>query len=255
MRAIIIGAGRGRRLMPMTANSPKCFAEVGGRRILDWTLDALRANGVSEICFVGGYRIDQVRAAYPELEYRHNTGWRDNNILESLFYAEDLMDQPFICCYSDILFNAAAVENLLASDADISLVVDTAWLIRYEHRTEHPSDDAEKVMVNDGIVTRVHRGIEETQAHGEYIGLAMFSSTGAEILRRNYHRCRSQYSGQAWREAPVFEKAYKIQLFQEMIENGVRMRHVDTPGAYIEIDTQQDFEYARRHWASRHLDK
>ena len=53
----------------------------------------------------------------------------------------------------------------------------------------------------------------------------------------------------------MFEKAYKIQLFQEMIESGVHMSHVDTPGAYIEIDTQQDFEYARRHWASRHLGK
>ena len=41
MRAIIIGAGRGRRLMPTTENAPKCFAEIRGKRILDWTLEAL----------------------------------------------------------------------------------------------------------------------------------------------------------------------------------------------------------------------
>ena len=46
MQAIIIGAGRGQRLMPTTADTPKCFAEVGGRRVLDWALAALRANGV-----------------------------------------------------------------------------------------------------------------------------------------------------------------------------------------------------------------
>jgi len=43
IRAIIIGAGRGRRLMPLTDDTPKCYAEVGGRRIIDWTLDALGA--------------------------------------------------------------------------------------------------------------------------------------------------------------------------------------------------------------------
>src|SRR5439155_10525997 len=55
MRAIIIGAGRGRRLMPTTADTPKCFAEVGGKRLLDWTLGALMEAGVRDICFVGGY--------------------------------------------------------------------------------------------------------------------------------------------------------------------------------------------------------
>ena len=46
MRAIIIGAGRGRRLMPATAGAPKCFAKVQGKRILDWGLEALAAAGI-----------------------------------------------------------------------------------------------------------------------------------------------------------------------------------------------------------------
>ena len=41
MRAIMVGAGRGSRLMPLTEETPKCYAEVGGRRILDWAFDAL----------------------------------------------------------------------------------------------------------------------------------------------------------------------------------------------------------------------
>ena len=144
MRVIIIGAGRGARLMPTTADTPKCFAEVEGKRILDWCLEAFRSNGLHEICFIGGYRIEDVVAEYPEFEFRDNSNWKNNNILASLFYAEDLMDEPFICCYSDVLFNKNIVARLLASDEDISLAVDTNWLLRYEHRTEHPSDDAEK---------------------------------------------------------------------------------------------------------------
>src|SRR5689334_4948 len=97
MRAIIIGAGRGIRLMPTTADAPKCFAEVGGRRLVDWAVEAFRAGGVRDIAFIGGYQIGKVREAYPDFTFRHNDRWERNNILASLFYAEDLMDEPFIC--------------------------------------------------------------------------------------------------------------------------------------------------------------
>jgi L-glutamine-phosphate cytidylyltransferase len=248
MQAIIIGAGRGQRLMPTTADTPKCFAEVGGRRILDWTLAALRESGVDRIAFIGGYQIDKVRTAYPELTFRHNTDWPNNNILASLFCAEDLMDGPFLCSYSDILFTPEVARRALANTDDMTLVVDTDWRKRYTDRTEHPPDDAEKVLVEGGRVTRVSRDIDTERAHGEYIGVAKFSAAGAVRLREHYHRCRERYAGEPFREARVFEKAYLIQLFQDMIEAGERFAHVDTPGGYIEIDTQQDFDYARRHW-------
>jgi phosphoenolpyruvate phosphomutase len=251
MQAIIIGAGRGRRLMPTTADTPKCFAEVGGRRLLDWALDAFRGNGLDRIAFIGGYRIEKVQEAYPELTFRHNHDWEHNNILASLFYAEDLMNDGFICCYSDILFTPAVIARLRQSTEDAALVVDTRWLDRYHERTAHPTDDAEKVVVHNGVVTRVHRNVPDAEAHGEYIGVAQFSAQGAERLRRHYHRCRERYAGRPFREAAVFEKAYLIQLFQDMIEAGERMTHVDTPGGYIEVDTQQDFDYARRHWAAQ----
>lgn len=253
MQAIIIGAGRGMRLMPTTSDTPKCFAEVEGRSILDWSLEALRAGGIDDICFIGGYQIDKVRERHPELTFRHNDNWPNNNILASLFYAEDLMDQPFVCCYSDILFSPSAVESLLANQDDIALVVDTAWGDRYEHRHDHPPTDAEKITASNGEVTSVHRDIEVEKAYGEYIGMAKFSAAGAARLKHHYHRCREQSSGGPFRESKLFEKAYKILLFQEMIEAGERMAHVDTPGGYIEIDTQEDFEYAQNHWTSKHM--
>lgn len=255
MRVIVIGAGRGRRLMPTTEDAPKCFAEIAGRRLLDWALDAFAACGLNDVCFIGGYQIDRVRRDYPSFEFRHNTQWEHNNILASLFCAEDLMDEPFICCYSDVLFTADVVSRLAASQDDMVLGVDTAWLARYEHRSEHPPDDAEKVTVVDGRVTRVAREIAQQDAYGEYIGVAKFSGAGARRLRDDYRRCHAQFAGRPWREARQFEKAYKILLFQEMIEAGERFAHVDTPGGYIEVDTQQDFEYAQRHWTTVHRGK
>lgn len=253
MQAIIIGAGRGTRLMPTTADTPKCFAEVEGRRILDWTVDAFRKNGIERIAFIGGYRIDAVREAYPGFTFRHNVDWHQNNILASLFYAEDLMDEGFVCCYSDILFTPRILKDVLRCEAPVAVGVDTQWLARYGQRSEHPSDDAEKVTVVDGWVARIHRAIPEPEAYGEYIGLAKFSSAGAARLRELYHARRREFAGRPYREAKVFEKAYLIHLLQDLLESGQPMAHVDTPGGYIEIDTQQDFEYARENWTSRHL--
>ena len=248
MRAIIIGAGRGRRLMPTTADTPKCFAEVKGRRLLDWTLKAFSESGIDDICFIGGYRIEKVRADYPRLAFRENTDWTNNNILLSLMYAEELMSEPFLCTYSDVLFNSSVVERLLANPADIALSVDTNWLERYQHRTNHPPTDGEKVTVGNGLVARVHRDIDPNLAYGEYTGIAKFSARGAAALKEHYQRCKALYAGKPFREAVVFEKAYLILLLQEMIEAGVHMAHADTPGHYMEVDTQEDFELAQRFW-------
>jgi len=248
MRAIIIGAGRGQRLMPTTAHAPKCFAEIQGKRILDWTLEALHGGGVTEICFIGGYRIEAVQAAYPDFIFRNNTDWPNNNILASLMFAEDWMDQPFILSYSDILYTAPIVRKLVASTADITLGIDTDWVEHYRPRTRHPATDAEKMTAANGMVTRVHRAIAADDAYGEFIGVAKFSVTGAALLREHFHRCRALHAGKPFREALVFEKAYLIHMFQEMLEHGVPMRHVDTPGDYREIDTQQDMDLAQQLW-------
>ncbi len=248
MRAIIIGAGRGRRLMPTTENAPKCFAEIRGKRILDWTVEALEAGGVTEICFVGGYRMEAVEREYPQFTFRHNPEWETNNILVSLMYAEDLMDRPFVTTYSDILFTRDIVAGLIAANAEIALGIDTDWREHYRPRTQHPPHDAEKAITRDGRVHRVHRSIPYEEATGEFIGVARFSARGGELLREHYHRRRREFWDRPYREAQQFQKAYLIHLFQDMIEQGVEIGHADTHGLYREIDTQEDMELAQKGW-------
>ena len=245
MRAIIIGAGRGSRLQALTEDQPKCYAPIGGRRILDWTLEAFRAVGLNDgkTVFVGGYMID-----YPDLRFCHNVNWPNNNILASLFHAEQYMSDGFICSYSDILFRDTVVQRALDHPADIVVCVDTQWRSRYGERSQHPEDDAEKVVAEDGRVTRIHRDINSEEANGEYIGVARFTAKGAVVLREQYHRIREQYAAKPWREAAVFEKAYLIHLFQEMIEQGVELQMVTTQGDYMEIDTEEDYMLANRDW-------
>lgn len=249
MKAIIIGAGRGRRLMPLTEDGPKCYALIGGRRILDWALDALRAAGLHEVVFIGGYRMERIQADYPELRFCHNARWEQNNILASLFHAEAAMSDGFVSSYADILYTPAAVERLVASPAHIALLVDTDWRARYRPRTEHPESDGEKVRLRDRQVVEVSRGIAPDEAPAEFTGVAKFSPAGARCLIEHYHRARRAHEGRPFGRGATFAQAYLIDLLQHMLEAGVEMHAVETQGGYFEIDTTQDYELAQRGWS------
>jgi choline kinase len=248
VKGIIIGAGRGRRLMPLTEETPKCFAEIGGKRLLDWALEAFTAAGIRDVVFIGGYQIDRVRAAYPGLTYCHNREWERNNILASLFHAEEHMTEGFICAYSDILYRPRLLESLRANPAEMTLVIDTDWRARYARRLQHPEDDAEKIRADGERVRAIGRSIPAAEAHGEYIGVARFSPRGAATLREHHHRSRAAFQGRPFQSAPSFERAYLIDLFQELLDQGQEIRKLDTHGGYMEIDTTEDYELARELW-------
>ncbi len=252
MQPIIIGAGRGSRLNALTDEQPKCYAPIGQQRILDWLLAALEQASLPTPIFIGGYRIEQIRADYPQLDFRHNADWPNNNILASLFCAEAAMEGGFLCSYSDILYRSSVVRRAVDHPGDIVLCVDTQWRARYADRSQHPEDDAEKLVAEGDRVLRIQRNIDSAEASGEYIGVAKCSAAGAAILREYYHRARISHAGQPWRDDTLFEKAYLIHLFQHLIEQGVDLHMVTTDGEYMEIDTEEDYALANARWPQQY---
>ena len=246
MKCIILAAGPSTRLRPLTEYLPKTLLEIDGTTILEYIIEALRGAGVDEIAIVRGYQKERIKI--PDVTYYDNPDFWNNNILASLFYAEDFMDDGFVFSYSDILYGKAVVQKLLDSTHDISLVVDTEWMKRYEGRTDHPTDEAELACVSGRQVTRLSKFFNPEAAYGEFIGLAKFSEKGAEILRRNYHRAReSKWCGYQGRfhDAVSMEKAYLTDMIQELILRGYPVHSVDIQGGWVEMDTEQDFEYAK----------
>ena len=248
MKVIFLGAGRGSRLMPYTEDCPKSLTELHGRRLLDYGIEAMRAAQPTEMVCVVGWCGERVEAAYPELAIRRNPEWASTNMLHSLLCAADCMNEGFFCAYTDILYRPEIVAALAESSGDIVLGVDTRWRERYQRRTQHPEDDAEKVLAAGDRVTRLDRRLSAEDAHGEYIGVARFSPRGAALLREHYARCRAAYEGRPFQQARDFGNAYLIDLLQEMIEQGVPIHKVDTAGGYHEIDTLEDYELALREW-------
>jgi len=172
----------------------------------------------------------------------------NNNIPVSLMCAEDLMDRPFVTSYSDILFTKDVVRGLVESKDELALGIDTDWREHYRPRTQHPPHDAEKVITRGGRVEHVHRSIPYDDATGEFIGVGKFGPRGTGQFRDFYVRRKAEFWDKPYREAAIFQKAHLIHMFQDMIEQGTSFGHVDTPGKYREIDTQEDMNLAQTLW-------
>jgi L-glutamine-phosphate cytidylyltransferase len=250
MRPIIIGAGRGSRLEHLTEEIPKTLVPVMGRPILEWVLEALAAGGFTrkDVLFICGYRAEVIKARYPEFTYVENRDWENNNILLSLMTAREHLKDGFVSTYADIIYRGAIVSGLVASAHDKVLGCDTDWRRRYVGRTRHPETDAEKMRAEGDKIIELSRTIPSEAAAGEFIGVAKFSSNGAAELCDAFDRVRARFAGQVFREKRTFEKAYLIDLFQDMIEKGSVFHRVDTHGGYMEIDTLQDESFAESWW-------
>lgn len=243
LKAIIIAAGSSNRLRPLTDDKPKCMLDINGKSIMQRQVEALTQCGINDIVVVRGYKKETI--TYPNIRYYENTDYENNNILRSLFYAEDEMDGEFVFSYSDIIFEKSVLEKLLHSKGDISLVIDIDWLAHYQHRYQHPVAEAELVMVEDNKVIRIGKNIlKPEEAYGEFIGLAKFTKRGAEILRSTYGRITNQHYNRPFQQAASLKKAYLTDMIQELIDRGNVISSVDIKDGWMEIDTLEDWERA-----------
>jgi choline kinase len=253
MRAIIIGAGRGKRLEHETDASPKTLVPVMGRPMLEWILEALAAGGFErrEVVYVCGYAEEVLRDRYPDLVYVRNPDWADNNILLSLLYAREYLGEGFVSTYSDIVYEPGIVRRLVDNPRDIVLGCDTRWRRRYTSRSLHPESDAEKLRAEGSRVVEISRHVPSQVAQGEFIGVMKLSAAGANEFLEAYDCAEHLFAGGLWREGRTFEKAYLIDHLQWMLEQGSLMHREDTPGGYMEIDTLEDLRTAARWWEER----
>lgn len=253
-RAILIAAGRGRRLGPHTEEIPKCMVQVGARPILGWVWQAFERAGIEELVVIRGYRGDTlepfVRGLVPRVHFVDNTEWPTNNILLSLMTARRFLDEPCLLSYSDIIFTPSVVQAAMESTADIGLVIDREFRTIYEGRTEHPLEEGEvSDLMPDGSVARVgKRALPPEDAVGEYIGLTRLGPRGAQIAARTLDRLAHDFEGrdaQPFQRAASYRQAYLTDLWQHLIDSGIRIDPILIAGQWREIDTGQDLERAR----------
>ena len=183
MNIIILAAGQGTRLKPLTDSTPKCMVEVGGNPILQWQISAVKKAGLKDIAVVKGYMGERI--AYKGIRYFTNEAFASTNMVETLWCAEPAFGDGFIVSYGDILYEPEILRRLVESDHPVSVVTDSDWNSYWSLRFDDILEDAETLVVDDaGQITEIGQKPEHVgQINGQYIGLTAFWGEGVEILR------------------------------------------------------------------------
>lgn len=107
-RAVIMAAGFSARLAPVTLNTPKPLVRIHGKRMIEYQLDALIKNDITEIYIVRGYlgeQFDQLRASYPTIQFIENPLYNESNNISSMYFARAYLQNAYVCEADVIPYN------------------------------------------------------------------------------------------------------------------------------------------------------
>ena len=201
-KAIILAAGFGQRLAPVTLDTPKPLVKVNGVRILDTLLDALYANGITNITIVRGYKkeqFDELLEKYPTLHFIDNPEFNLANNISSAIHAIDLIDRCYIC-----------EADLYITNPDI--------INKYEYRSNYLGA---KVSETDDWCFKKRNGcIDGYQLGGtdcyQAFGISYWNGEDAEKLKADLQKVYSMRGGKEnlWEMIPlkIMRKNYHIEI-------------------------------------------
>ena len=234
-KAIILGAGQGKRLLPLTAERPKCLVPVAGRTMLARQVEALARNGIAEAVVVTGFAAAAVdaeiaRLARPGLALRALLnpffGVADN--LASCFLARHEMTGPMLVLNGDTLFEAAVLARLLAQASDpITVTID--------RKAAYDADDM-KVMDKGGRLLDIGKTLDPATVTGESIGMLAFQGEGPRLFAQAVERAMQVPEGlRAWYLSVIARLAPTGVVGVASIE-GLSWGEIDTPADLTRVE-------------------
>jgi len=226
-KAIILSAGQGRRLLPMTAERPKCMLPIHGKPLIEWQLEALETCGIQQVTVVTGFGAAQIEEQLAKRNGAATTSVCFNPFFEladnlvSCWLARSEMTEDFVLLNGDTLFEPAVLQRLLESPPrPVTLAVD-----------EKPAYDADdmKVELSGSRLVRVGKHLAPDQTHAESIGLMLFRGEGVELFRSSLEQAvRNPGAFKLWYLSIVGQIAESGQVWTQSI-SGLGWSEVDYP--------------------------
>lgn len=244
MKAIILAAGEGKRLHPMTKNIPKCMVKLFGKSLLEWQLEAFRSCNITDISVVKGYCSDVIN--FLNINYFENKKFDKTNMVETLFCAKEKLTDSVIVSYGDIIFEKKILEKLINSKENFSVVVDRNWENYWKIRFDNPLEDAESLTLDEeNYIQNIGQKVNNiNQMAGQYIGLMKFQESGLDYLKEFYEEMRSkaEIGINPLNPSIPFEKSYMTDFLQGLIIAGCKLKAVLVDNGWLELDSLHDYE-------------
>ena len=242
MIGVILAAGMAKRLRPLTDTRPKCLLKVGERTLLERTVDAMAAAGITEFVVVTGYLDHMIRdflehdisltshlsPLTSKFHFLDNTDYAHNNNIYSLWMAGQVVrGQEFLLMDSDILCDPAAVLRI-ASEKEAALAV---------NRHELGEEEMKVVVDQQMRITEISKTCRPEDAMGESVGIEKMTAAYSEALFRELD--------QMILKEGLIDIFYE-RAFERLIPQGHTFRVIDTTDYFsYELDTPEDFQRAQ----------
>lgn len=239
MRLIVLAAGQGTRLRPLTDNIPKCMVPLEGVPLLERQLATAGEVGLTDLHVATGYREDVID--YPGVVKHYNAAYDRTNMVATLFCAETIMDDDLIVSYGDIVYQPDVLQSVIDAPYPVSVVVDKEWEHYWRARQEDPLIDAETMKLGpDDTILELGKKPESLEdIQGQYIGLMKFTRQALAEIRPFYHGLdrTATYDGKN------YDNMYMTSFLQMIADRLMPLHAVYISNGWMEIDTPEDLAF------------
>ena len=224
---IFLGAGR-----PFQGDEHAALRSASGHtRVIDWLIHAT-SSLMSNVHFVGGYRLESIRRRYPDLLYWINDDWQSTRAAYSFLLVDLAKQHNSLVSYSDVLFRRSLATSLCSSQADICVAVDSHWRTRYAGRTEADLQRCEKVSLHKDVITRLGADIPDALAFAEFVGCVHFGPKALAFIVEHQAQLREQ-----------FRQGNLSDLVEMLRCQGMQVEAIDVQGDWAELNEPRDLAH------------
>jgi choline kinase len=236
MKAIILAAGIGSRIKPLTDNCPKCLLKIGNHTILEMMVSHILECGIKEIIFVVGYLESQIKDyiqnSFPGLKVQFVTNQRymETNTGYSLMLASELINgSDFVKFDADVVFDNKILKNLIESDFTNCLCID--------RNINLEAEEIKVIIQGKNRVVKASKTVDPLDAVGESIGIEKIDSKTAKTLFSELELMMNENK---------YLQAYYESAYERLIDQNIPFHAIDISGlGWTEIDTKDDYLHAK----------
>ena len=257
MKVIILAAGEGKRLRPLTNENPKCMVELFGKSILETQINIFKKFDIDKICIVRGYQKGKIN--FQDVKYYFNEKYDSTNMIETLFCAEEEFNDTIIISYGDIIYEREIIKKMIENNENFSVVVDKNWQKLWKIRFENPLDDAESLVLDKNeLILELGQKVENIDnIQGQFIGLMKFQNDGIIDIVNFYKKMKliANSSINPLNPNLPFEKSFMTDFLQGLIQNDQKLNAVIIKNGWLEIDSLKDYDLYQKMYLNKTLNK
>ncbi len=241
MRVVILAAGQGTRLRPLTSDRPKCMVPFQDKPLIEHQLELFERFNITDINVITGYL--QEKIDFKNIKKFYNPKYASTNMVFTLFCASELFDgeDDILISYGDIIYNETVLRSIIDADNEISVVVDKKWRQYWSKRMPNPLEDAETLKINqEGYIQELGKKPGSyADIQGQYIGLVKIRKDVVTKVKKFYENLDRSvlYDGKD------FDNMYMTSFLQMVADNLISLSPVYINNGWIEVDCPSDLNF------------